>query len=86
METTINPKQVREKYKQLLDEVGEVEFVEGGQNWFLNFYCDCNDCNYNYKINIRNNVYYYQLNIKYITLENARKIVEQMNEFMEGEI
>lgn len=76
-------KQVIEKYKQLLDEVDEVEFIQGSLNWFLDFYCDRID--YNYKIDIGSNIRYYQLNIKYITLENARKIEEEINNFIKGE-
>ena len=76
-------KQIKEKFKQLLDEVEEIEFIQGSLNWFLDFYCDCID--YNYKIDIGNNIRYYQLNIKYITLENARKIEEEMNKFVKGE-
>ena len=76
-------KQIKEKYKQLLDEVEEVEFIEGGSNWFLDFYYCSLDCVY--KINKEKNNHYYYLNIKYISLDDAEKIINEMEKFIEGE-
>ena len=73
-------KQVKEKYKQLLDEVGEVEFVEGEYNYFLIAYFE----NGKYYFNLSYNTYENSFNRKYITKENIDKIVEEMNKFIKG--
>ena len=75
-------KQVKEKYKQLLDEVGEVEFVKGEYNYFLIAYFE----NGKYYFNSSYNTYENSFHIKYITKENLDKIVEEMNKFIKGEI
>ena len=74
-------KQVKEKYKQLLDEVGEVEFVKGEYNYFLIAYFE----NGKYYFNSSYNTYENSFHIKYITKENIDKIVEEMNKFIKGE-
>ena len=76
-------KQVKERCKQLLDEVKEVEFINGGKNWFLNFYCDCSDGVYRFNKGINN--YNFQFAVKYISLKDTDKIVEEMNKFVKGE-
>ena len=73
--------QVKEKFKQLLDEVGEVEFVEGEYNYFLIAYFE----NGKYYFNLSYNTYENSFNRKYITKENIDKIVEQINNFIKGE-
>ena len=75
-------KQVKEKYKQLLDEVGEVEFVEGEYNYCLIAYFENGKYYFNLSYNIDENGF----NEKYITKENAEKIIEQMHEFIKGEL
>lgn len=76
-------KQVKEKYKQLLYDVDEVEFVDGDENWYIYFYyCSIDGV---YKINKEQNNRYFNLNIKYISLDDADKIVEEMNKFVKGE-
>ena len=74
-------KQVKEKYKQLLDEFVEVEFVEGEYNYFLIAYFE----NGKYYFNLNYSTYENDFNKKYITKENTDKIVEQMHEFIKGE-
>ena len=73
--------QVKEKFKQLLDEVGEVEFVEGEYNYYLNAYFENGKCYFNLSYNTYENSF----NRKYITKENIDKIVEEMNKFIKGE-
>ena len=73
--------QVKEKFKQLLDEAGEVEFVEGEYNYFLIDYFE----NGKYYFNLSYNTYENSFNRKYITKENIDKIVEEMNKFIKGE-
>ena len=74
--------QIKEKYKQLLDEVGEVEFVEGEYNYCLIAYFENGKYYFNLSYNIDENGF----NEKYITKENAEKIIEQMHEFIKGEL
>lgn len=77
-------KQVKEKYKQLLDEVGEVEFVDMNDNYcVLSYYC-WDSKKYTFKVECWNNNEYFQS--KYISKLDSEKIVEQMNKFMKGEI
>lgn len=74
-------KEIKEKFKQLLDEVEEVEFVEGEYNYFLIAYFE----NGKYYFNLSYNTYENSFNRKYITKENIDKIVEEMNKFIKGE-
>lgn len=76
-------KQVKEKYKQLLYDVDEVEFVDGDENWYVDFYYYSIDGVY--KINKEQNNNYFRFNIKYISLDDAEKIVNEMEKFIEGE-
>ena len=75
--------QIKEKFKQLLDEVEEIEFKEKVDNYIVcSYYCwytkkyffdvDC------WKID---ECFYY----KYISKLDAERIVEEMNKFMEGQ-
>ena len=74
-------KQIKEKFKQLLDEVEEVEFVEGEYNYFLIAYFE----NGKYYFNLSYDTYGNSFNKKYITKENTDKIVEEINKFIKGE-
>ncbi len=74
-------KQVKEKYKQLLDEVGEVEFVEGERNYCSIAYFE----NGKYYFNLSYDTYGNSFNKKYITKESAEFIMKQMNELIDKE-
>lgn len=75
--------QIKEKFKQLLDEVEEIEFIYDTKNYCVELEYIHNkkeyDCIFNYYL------YTEDLNIKYISKLEAKRIVEEMNEFMEGE-
>ena len=74
--------QIKEKFKQLLDEVEEVEFKETVYNYNVRSYY-CRDIKkYFFDVDCwRFNEY---IHCKYISKLDAEKIVEQMNKFMEG--
>ena len=73
--------QIKEKFKQLLDEVEEVEFVEGERNYCLIAYFE----NGKYYFDLNYSTYENDFNKKYITKENTDKIVEEINKFIKGE-
>ena len=76
-------KQIKEKFKQLLDEVEEVKFKYWEGNYTVQIEND-------YKNKTIECYFYYDMcneyiNKKYISKQNAERIVEEMNEFIKGE-
>ena len=75
--------QIKEKFKQLLDEVEEVEFIFRKDNYgVLSYYC-YEEKEYYFEVNCWEVNEYF--NYKYISKQDAETIVEQMNEFIKGE-
>ena len=75
--------QIKEKFKQLLDEVEEVEFIHGEENYTVRSYYWHEEKEYHFKVEYwRANEYF---NHKYISKQNAETIVKEMNEFKKGE-
>ena len=75
--------QIKEKFKQLLDEVEEVKFKYWEGNYTVQIEND-------YKNKTIECYFYYDMcneyiNKKYISKQNAERIVEEMNEFIKGE-
>ena len=75
--------QIKEKYKQLLDEVEEVKFKYWEGNYTVQIEND-------YKNKTIECYFYYDMcneyiNKKYISKQDAEKIVKQMNKFIEGQ-
>ena len=75
--------QVKEKFKQLLDEVEEVEFKPEEKN----YYVELEYLHDKEKYDFSSHYYSYVENLytKYISRLDAIRIVEQTNKFMEGE-
>ena len=75
--------QVKEKFKQLLDNVEEVEFIHGEENYTVRSYYWHEEKEYHFKVEYwRANEYF---NHKYISKQNSERIAEEMNEFKKGE-
>ena len=75
--------QMKEKFKQLLDNVEEVEFIHGEENYTVRSYYWHEEKEYHFKVEYwRANEYF---NHKYISKQNAERIAEEMNEFKKGE-
>lgn len=76
--------EVKNKYKELLDSVEEVEFVKGNKNHFVHAYQDHdNDCLYfgnglNFSVN--------HLRYKYIKESDTKMIIEEMNNFIKTDL
>lgn len=75
--------QIKEKFKQLLDEVEEVEFKFEEKNYCVHSYYDNEDKEYCFFLNNTSTFEFFYY--KYITKQNAERIVEQINKFVKGE-
>ena len=75
--------QIKEKFKQLLDEAEEVEFAHKKSNYIVRsyYYHETKECYFEVDHFQAIEYFFY----KYISKQDAEKIVEQMNEFIKGE-
>ena len=75
--------QIKEKFKQLLDEVEEVEFKHKEKNYYveLEYLHDKEE----YCFSFHSYIYVENLYTKYISRLDATRIVEKMNKFVKGE-
>ena len=75
--------QIKEKFKQLLDEAEEVEFAHKKSNYIVRSYYSHETKECYFEVDHFQAIEYFFY--KYISKQDAERIVEEMNKFVEGE-